>query len=112
MMQAMQQQQQQHMFPSLMAMQAQMNAHAMMFPFGMQFPFAYNMQQQPAPQHQQQQFVASTSGDAAGTSKEAVLSPSFAAIQARIAFQSKREKDLQDAQALHEYYVAKFGLPK
>eukprot|EP00965_Chrysotila_dentata_P059408 1971228-Pleurochrysis_carterae.AAC.1 len=61
MMQAMQQQQQQHMFPSLMAMQAQMDPYAMMFPFGMQFPFAYNMQQQPAPQHQQQQFVASTS---------------------------------------------------
>eukprot|EP00965_Chrysotila_dentata_P075645 2498547-Pleurochrysis_carterae.AAC.1 len=34
-------------------------------------------------------------------SRSSVTSPSFAAIQARLAYQTKREKDLIDAQALH-----------
>eukprot|EP00965_Chrysotila_dentata_P033578 1118124-Pleurochrysis_carterae.AAC.1 len=38
------------------------------------------------------------------------LSPSLAAIKARIAYESKRDKDLQDAQAMHEYYQEKRGI--
>eukprot|EP00965_Chrysotila_dentata_P145014 4788461-Pleurochrysis_carterae.AAC.1 len=39
------------------------------------------------------------------------VSPSLAAIEARIYYKSKKEKDLLDAQVLHEYYLSK-GLEK
>eukprot|EP00965_Chrysotila_dentata_P227162 6195828-Pleurochrysis_carterae.AAC.2 len=46
------------------------------------------------------------------TKEEKKTSPSLAAIQARVYYNSKKERDVLDAQALHEYYQEKNGVRK